>query len=371
MASPRSSPSRSPSPTAPIADLTATAAFNATDENLPALVSGTAEPGATVTVRDSKGEVIDTAIATGGRYTITIPPSKAHFGVNEFTVTQTVDGKVSDPLTRTLDYGTPAAPAILTPDNGATVTNGSIRFTGTGASGAKLDMRGNTSSIGDTKIVDGAWTVDVTRQLTPNVYELHALQTTKGGLTQRSNITVTIQDEQITELNAAGTFPEDVEQEAFISGAAQNGADVVVKEGTTVIKSVKAVDGKYTVQIPATVAGERTFTVTQTVKGDTSAPKTVTLDYGTPADMVVESPTDGSTVPADQVVFTGTGQPGGKVTLGGTVSRLGEANVNAQGNWTITVQRTLVPMDYALYTKQITKGNLIGADDVRTITITQ
>ncbi|WP_175472386.1 Ig-like domain-containing protein, partial [Curtobacterium sp. MCBA15_009] len=244
-------------------------------------------------------------------------------------------------------------------------------FTGTGASGAKLDMRGNTSSIGDTKIVDGAWTVDVTRQLTPNVYDLHALQTSKGGLTQRSNITVTIQDEQITELTAAGTFPEDVEQEAFISGAAQNGADVVVKEGTTVIKSVKAVDGKYTVQIPATVAGERTFTVTQTVKGDTSAPKTVTLDYGTPADMVVESPTDGSTVPADQVVFTGTGQPGGKVTLGGTVSRLGEANVNAQGNWTITVQRTLVPMDYALYTKQITKGNLIGADDVRTITITQ
>lgn len=354
-----------------IADLTATAAFDRDDENLPAQVSGTAEPGATVTVRDEDGEVIDTAIANGGRYTITIPPSKAHFGVNEFAVTQTVNGKVSDPLTRTLDYGTPAAPVILTPNNGATVTNGSIRFTGTGATGAKLDMRGNTSSIGDTTIVDGAWTVDVTRQLTPNVYDLHALQTSKGGLTQRSNITVTIQDEQITELTAAGTFPDDVEQEAFISGAAQTGADVVVKEGTTVIKSVKAVDGEYTVQIPATVAGERTFTVTQTVKGNTSEPKTVTLDYGTPAALVVESPTDGSTVPADQVVFTGTGQPGGKVTLGGTVSRLGEANVNAQGNWTITVQRTLVPMDYALYTKQITDGNLIGADDVRTITVTQ
>ena len=37
----------------------------------------------------------------------------------------------------------------------------------------------------------------------------------------------------------------------------------------------------------------------------------------------------------------------------------------------ITVQRTLRPLDYTLYTKQITKGNLIGADDVRTITITQ
>ncbi|WNY33463.1 hypothetical protein Q9Q99_15625 [Curtobacterium flaccumfaciens] len=47
-------------------------------------------------------------------------------------------------------------------------------------------MRGNSSSVGDTKITDGAWTVDVTRQLNPAVYDLHALQTSKGGLTQRS-----------------------------------------------------------------------------------------------------------------------------------------------------------------------------------------
>ncbi|WNY33464.1 Ig-like domain-containing protein [Curtobacterium flaccumfaciens] len=152
---------------APVAPLTATAAFNATDENLPAAITGSANPGATVTVKDSNGDTIGTAIATNGRYTITIPANKAHFGVNDFTVTQTVRGQVSAPLDRSLDYGNPAAPVIQTPANGATVTNGSIRFTGTGATGAKLDMRGNSSSVGDTKITDGAWTVDVTRQLNP------------------------------------------------------------------------------------------------------------------------------------------------------------------------------------------------------------
>jgi hypothetical protein len=358
---------------APVAPLTAAARFNATDENLPAEMTGTANPGATVTIKDSKGDVVNTGRAgDDGRYSIEIPASKAHFGVNEFTVTQTVRGQVSAPLDRSLDYGNPAAPVIQTPDNGATVTNGSIRFTGTGATGAKLEMRGNTSAIGETKVADNAWTVDVTRQLNPAVYDLHALQTSKGGLTKRANITVTIQNEQITELTAQGDFhPSDVEQSATISGNAQTGADVIVKEGTTVIRSVKAVDGKYSVTVPATVAGTRSFTVTQTVKGTESAPKSATLDYGTPADLVITTPTDGATVPGNQVVFTGTGQPGAKVVLSGTATRLGAADVNAQGNWSITIDRTLPAQDYTLYTKQITKGNLIGAADQRTINVTQ
>ncbi|MBO9045552.1 hypothetical protein JYQ29_06775 [Curtobacterium flaccumfaciens pv. flaccumfaciens] len=354
---------------APVAPLTATAAFNATDENLPAAITGSANPGATVTVKDSNGATIGTATATNGRYTITIPANKAHFGVNDFTVTQTVRGQVSAPLDRSLDYGNPAAPVIQTPANGATVTNGSIRFTGTGATGAKLDMRGNTSSVGDTKITDGAWTVDVTRQLNPAIYDLHALQTSKGGLTQRVNITVTVRNEQITALTANGVFDRDVEQNAVVSGNAQTGADVIVREGTTIIESVKAVDGKYSVTIPATVAGVRTFTVTQTVNGTVSAPKTATLDYGTPADLVIETPGNGGTLRGDQVVFTGTGAPGAKVVLNGTVSRLGSATVNGQGAWTISVERTLTPQAYTLFTKQITKGNLNGPADQRTINV--
>ncbi len=356
---------------APVAPLTATAAFNATDENLPATMTGTANPGATVTVKTKDGQLVGSTVAINGSYTITIPANKAHFGVNEFTVTQTVKGTVSPALERSLDYGNPAAPVITSPENGATVTNGSIRFTGIGATGAKLDMRGNTSSIGDTKITDGAWTVDVTRQLNPNLYALHALQTSKGGLTQRADITVVVRNEQITDLTAVGEFPNEVEQEAFITGAAQNGADVIVKEGSTVIESVKAVNSTYTVQVPATVSGERTFTVTQTVKGKESAPKTVTLDYGTPAALSITSPANGGIVPGNQIVFTGTGEPEAKVVLNGTVSRLGSATVNDEGSWSITVDRTLRPQDYTLFTKQITKGNLNGPADQRTITVTQ
>ncbi|MFJ4076263.1 beta strand repeat-containing protein [Curtobacterium sp. NPDC089991] len=354
-----------------VTPLTATAAFNTTDENLPATISGAAQMDATVTVKAADGSIVGTAKATGGRYTITIPPAKAAFGVNTFTVTQTVNGAVSAPLNRSLDYGNPVAPVISTPANGATVTNGQIRFTGTGATGAKLDMRGKTSSIGDTKVANGAWTVDVSRQLTPNLYELHALQTSKGGLTKQAEITVTVQDKQVTELTAAGSFQADVEKQATISGNAQTGATVVVREGSTVIGTTTGADGKYSLSIPATVAGVRTFTVTQTVDGEVSPAKTATLDYGTATQVVVNTPAEGAQVPGTGITFTGTGQAGSKVVLGGTTSRLGEATVNSEGEWSITISRTLTPQVYVLYTKQITKGNLIGDAVVTTINVTQ
>ncbi|WP_159573469.1 Ig-like domain-containing protein [Curtobacterium sp. 18060] len=354
-----------------VTPLTATAAFNTTDENLPATISGAAQMDATVTVKAADGSIVGTAKATGGRYTITIPPAKAAFGVNTFTVTQTVNGAVSAPLNRSLDYGNPVAPVISTPANGATVTNGQIRFTGTGATGAKLDMRGKTSSIGDTKVANGAWTVDVSRQLTPNLYELHALQTSKGGLTKQAEITVTVQDKRVTELTAAGSFQADVEKQATISGNAQTGATVVVREGSTVIGTTTGADGKYSLSIPATVAGVRTFTVTQTVDGEVSPAKTATLDYGTATQVVVNTPAEGAQVPGTGITFTGTGQAGSKVVLGGTTSRLGEATVNSEGEWSITISRTLTPQVYVLYTKQITKGNLIGDAVVTTINVTQ
>ncbi|WP_185002637.1 MULTISPECIES: Ig-like domain-containing protein [unclassified Curtobacterium] len=354
-----------------IAPITAQAAFDTTDENLPAKVSGSAQTGATVTVKAADGSTVGTATAANGRYSITIPVAKAHFGVNDFTATQTVKGKTSAPVSTSLDYGNPAAPVILTPDNGATVTNGSIRFTGTGATGAKLDMRGNVSSLGDTKVTDGAWAVDVKRDLKPTVYALHALQTSKGGLTKKVGIRVTVEDKKVAELTAAGKFDDNVERNATIGGKAQDGATVVVREGARVIGTTTAADGEYSVEVAPAGPGVRTFTVTQTVGGVVSPAKTATLDYGTAAPVVVQTPADGDRVSGTGVTFTGTGAAGSKVVLGGTSSRLGEATVNDEGNWSITIERTLSPQLYTMYTKQITKGNLIGDAVTTTITVTR
>jgi hypothetical protein len=351
-----------------VAPLTATAAFNAQDENLPATISGNAQLDATVTVKNAAGKVIGTATATGGKYSIAIDPKEATFGINTFTITQTAFGKESDPLTRTLDYGNPVAPVISTPANGATVDSGKVTFTGTGSSGANVEMRGMVSAVGTGKVVNGTWTVE-TRELSANVYRLFAVQTTKGGLTQQVETMVTLEDKKTTELTAAGTFGAEVDVDATISGDAQTGASVVVKEGNTVVKTVTAADSKYSVAIPATTSGVRTFTVTQTVDGVVSAAKTVTLDYGTVTGVEVTSPSNGDVISDATVTFTGTGTPGAKVKVSGTTSQLGTATVNAAGEWSVTLTRQLTPQDYTLFVKQTTKGNLVGDAVERTFTV--
>ncbi|WP_185022671.1 Ig-like domain-containing protein [Curtobacterium sp. PhB115] len=342
-----------------VAPLTATAAFNATDANLPAVVSGTAQNGATVTVKTSTGAIVGTATVVAGKYSVAVDPKHAKFGINSFTITQTVGGKESAPLTRALDYGNPIAPAITSPANGAVVDAGKVTFTGTGDTGSKIDMRGSFSAVGSGKVVDGKWTVE-TRELKATTYKLFAVQTSKGGLTKQIETTVVLRDKKVTELTAAGTFPAAADVDATISGNAETGATVVVKEGSSVIESVTAVNGKYSVAIPAIGSGVRTFAVTQTVDGVVSAAKAATLDYGTVTPVVVTSPTEGAKVKAGTVTFTGTGTPGALVKVNGTSSALGVATVNAQGDWSLTLNRQLTPQLYTLFVKQTTKGNLVG-----------
>ncbi|WIB78044.1 Ig-like domain-containing protein [Curtobacterium sp. MCPF17_002] len=349
-----------------VAPLTATAAFNASNANLPAAITGTGQDGATVTVKN-KGVTVGTATVAGGKYTVSIDPKHATFGINTFTITQTVNGKESAPLNRTLDYGNPTAPVITTPANGATVAAGKVTFTGTGDSGSKIDIRGTSSTVGTSTIANGAWSVE-TRELTANVYKLFAVQTSKGGLTKQVETTITLENKKVTELTATGTFGA-VDADATISGNAETGAPVVIKEGSTVITTVTAVNGKYSATIPATTSGIRTFTVTQTVDGVVSPAKTATLDYGTVTDVQVTSPTNGAYIKAGTVTFTGTGTPGAIVKVSGTSNQLGAATVNAQGDWSLTLTRELTAQQYTLFTKQTTKGNLVGDAVERSFTV--
>ncbi|WP_439693627.1 hypothetical protein ACRQ4B_05210 [Curtobacterium sp. SP.BCo] len=351
-----------------MAPLTATAAFDARDENLPATISGNAQIDATVTVKNDKNEVIGSTKAIGGKYSIVIPPAKATFGINTFSITQTAKGKESEPLSRSLDYGNPVAPVITSPANNAVVPAGKVTFTGTGASGARVDIKGTVSTIGTGSVTNGTWSVD-TRELTPNVYRLFAVQTSKGGLTKQVETLIDVRKKQVTELTAAGSFPIEVDQNAVISGNAHTGATVIVREGSAAIGSATAVNGKYSIAIPAGATGLRQFTVTQTVDGVVSAPKSASLDYGTVTPVTVESPTNGEVIKGGTVTFTGHGTPGAKVMVNGTVSQLGSTKVDDDGEWALTLNRTLTPQAYTLSVKQTTKGNVVGNAVTRTFTV--
>ncbi|WP_165901508.1 MULTISPECIES: Ig-like domain-containing protein [unclassified Curtobacterium] len=351
--------------------LTATGAFDE-DSSKPATISGAATTGATVVVKDSLGNEIGRVVASGGRYTIPIPANGTQFGVNEFSVTQALNGKTSAAVNVSLDYGIPTPINITSPANGATVNKDGLTFTGTGQTGAKVTVRGTVNAIASGDVVNGEWTAKVDFPLTSNLYNLWAVQTTKGGLTTQQAITVTVTDEQaVTPLTATAAFNDtDEDLPATISGAAQMDATVTVKAADgSVVGTAKATGGRYTITIPPAKAafGVNTFTVTQTVNGAVSAPLHRSLDYGNPVVPVISTPANGATVTNGQIRFTGTGATGAKLDMRGNTSSIGDTKV-ANGAWTVDVSRQLAPNVYELHALQTSKGGLTKQAEI-TVTV--
>lgn len=102
-------------------------------------VSGTAEAGATVTVRDGAGTIIGTTtVGADGTFTATVSPALADGEQATVTVTDAA-GNASDPTTVTADASAPAK-AIVDPTTGTTVT-------GTAEPGSSVAVRDATGKV--------------------------------------------------------------------------------------------------------------------------------------------------------------------------------------------------------------------------------
>ncbi len=105
-------------------------------------VAGTAEPGATVTVRADDGDPVVTTAATDGTWSVTVPLG---VGAHTFTVTQSVGGATSAPQTVAVTVvaaGTPAEPGTPGQPGTPDPTDGS------GSDGGIDDGTGNGDGVG-------------------------------------------------------------------------------------------------------------------------------------------------------------------------------------------------------------------------------
>jgi hypothetical protein len=146
-----------------------------TNDTTPAL-SGTGEPGATITVKDAAGNVIATAVVDGsGNWTAT-PTTALPQGLNNLSVTATDPAGNTGPATAlpiTIDT-TVAAPVIAP-------TNGVGAITGTGEPGATVTLMNGSTPVG-TAVVDsnGNWSVTPSAAL-PDATLLSATQVDLAG----------------------------------------------------------------------------------------------------------------------------------------------------------------------------------------------
>ncbi|WP_089041106.1 Ig-like domain-containing protein [Pseudomonas aeruginosa] len=281
-------------------------------------LSGTAEPGSSVTLTDGNGNPIgQTTADANGNWSFT-PSTPLPDGTVVNVVARDAAGNSSPPASVTVDAVAPATPTV-DPSNGTTLS-------GTAEPGATVTLTdGNGNPIGQvTADGSGNWTFTPSTPL-PNGTVVNATATDPSG-NASSPASVTV------DAVAPATPVVNPSNGTTLSGTAEPGATVTLTDG----------NGNPIGQVTADGSGNWSFTpgtplpngtvvnATATdASGNTSAGSSVTVDSVAPATPVV-NPSNGTTL-------SGTAEPGSSVTLtDGSGNPIGQVTADGSGNWSFT-----------------------------------
>ncbi|PTF70543.1 hypothetical protein BU671_07365 [Staphylococcus chromogenes] len=307
-------------------------------------VTGTGEPGGTVTVTFPNGEVVTGTVEEDGTWTVDVPPTVTLTEGDVITATVEDDnGNVSTPGNGTVtDTIAPDAPVVNNPQpNDGTVT-------GTGEPGGTVTVTfPNGEVVTGTVDEDGTWTVDVPLTVT---------------LTEGDVITATVEDDNgNVSTPGNGTVTDTIAPDApvvnnpqpndgTVTGTGEPGGTVTVTfpNGEVVTGTVEE-DGTWTVDVPPTVTLTEGDVITATVEDDNG--NVSTPGNGTVTDTIApDAPVVNNPQPNDGTV-TGTGEPGGTVTVTFPNGEVVTGTVDEDGTWTVDVPPTVT----------LTEGDIITA----------
>ncbi|WP_121379227.1 Ig-like domain-containing protein [Pseudomonas aeruginosa] len=281
-------------------------------------LSGTAEPGSSVTLTDGNGNPIgQTTADANGNWSFT-PSTPLPDGTVVNVVARDAAGNSSPPASVTVDAVAPATPTV-DPSNGTT-------FSGTAEPGATVTLTdGNGNPIGQvTADGSGNWTFTPSTPL-PNGTVVNATATDPSG-NASSPASVTV------DAVAPATPTVNLSNGSSLSGTAEPGSTVILTDG----------NGNPIAEVTADGSGNWSFTPTTPLpngtvvnatatdaSGNTSAGSSVTVDSVAPATPVIN--------PSNGAAISGTAEPGSSVTLtDGSGNPIGQVTADGSGNWSFT-----------------------------------
>ncbi|OWJ43827.1 Ig-like domain repeat protein [Pseudomonas aeruginosa] len=305
-------------------------------------LSGTAEPGSSVTLTDGNGNPIgQTTADANGNWSFT-PSTPLPDGAVVNVVARDAAGNSSPPASVTVDAVAPATPTV-DPSNGTTLS-------GTAEPGSSVTLTdGNGNPIGQvTADGSGNWTFTPSTPL-PNGTVVNATATDPSG-NASSPASVTV------DAVAPATPVVNPSNGTTLSGTAEPGATVTLTDG----------NGNPIGQVTADGSGNWSFTPTTPLpngtvvnatatdaSGNTSAGSSVTVDSVAPATPVI-NPSNGTTL-------SGTAEPGSSVTLtDGNGNPIGQVTADGSGNWSFTPSTPLADGTVVNATATDPAGNTSG-----------
>ncbi|MEB4997791.1 Ig-like domain-containing protein [Pseudomonas aeruginosa] len=281
-------------------------------------LSGTAEPGATVTLTDGNGNPIGQVTADGsGNWSFTPGTPLANGTVVNATASDPT-GNTSAPASTTVDSVAPAAP-VVNPSNGAEIS-------GTAEPGATVTLTdGSGNPIGQvTADGSGNWSFTPSTPLADGTV-VNATATDPAGNTGGQGSTT-------VDAIAPATPTVNLSNGSSLSGTAEPGSTVILTDGNgNPIAEVTADGSGNWIYTPSTPIANGTVVnvVAEDAAGNSSPPATVTVDSSAPPAPVIN--------PSNGVVISGTAEAGATVTLtdaGG--NPIGQVTADGSGNWSFT-----------------------------------
>ncbi|ECB7945379.1 BapA prefix-like domain-containing protein [Salmonella enterica subsp. enterica serovar Kottbus] len=305
-------------------------------------VSGEAEAGSIITIKDPSGNVVGEGKAdSDGKFSIDL--TAPQISGEQLTVTATDDAGNTGP-SATIDApniplpDTPvitaaiddAAPLTGTLSNNQFTNDNTPTLEGTGSAGTVIHIYANGQEIGSTTVdTSGNWRFAITSALADGENHFTAIATNvKGESSESARFTLTIDtlspDAPRVELIADNTGlltgplqnnDRTDEAKPLFSGQGEAGNTITIKEGSTVIGSATVDEnGRWTFTPTTPLSdGEHTFTVEQSDKaGNTSRVTT------TPTIIVDTTPPDAAiidNVAKDGTTVSGTAEAGSTVSI--------------------------------------------------------
>ncbi|ELC0818747.1 TPA: BapA prefix-like domain-containing protein [Enterobacter hormaechei subsp. steigerwaltii] len=383
-------------------------------------INGTGEPGTTITLYSGTTEIGTAVVSANGQWSITLETALPDGG-HVLTATA-VDANnnlsgTSNTWSITVDTAAPGAPAItqviddVPGRTGALDTNETTNDTlptlnGTGEPGSTVTIRLDGQDIG-TAVVNsgGAWTFTPTTPLVngqhtftvvasdaagnasaPSAGFTFTVDTTPPPAATIDTVSDNVGPVQLP-LNSGDTTDDTLPQ---LQGTAPDGTTITIYDGTTLLgtavldgsggwsftPTTPLTDGPHSLTVHATdEAGNTTISPPFELAIDTTAPATpdipeitVNPDGGTPGTALNPGETTRDTTPT----LSGSGTPGDTVNIYDGATKIGEAEIDGDGNWSWTPTTPLPDGTYDLsltVTNQDSAGNESAPSTPVTITI--
>ncbi|MBG5600155.1 BapA prefix-like domain-containing protein [Pseudomonas aeruginosa] len=309
-------------------------------------ISGTAEPGSSVTLTDGNGNTIGQVTAdANGNWTFT-PSTPLPDGTVVNVVARDAAGNSSPPASVTVDAVAPATP-IVDPSNGTTLS-------GTAEPGSSVTLTdGNGNPIGQvTADGSGNWSFTPTTPLADGTVVNATATDAAGNTSGQASVTV--------DAVAPATPVVNPSNGTTLSGTAEPGSTVTLTDGNGAPIGQVTADGSGNWSFTPSTALPNGTVVNATAtdpSGNTSPGASTTVDSQAPAAPLVD-PSNGTTI-------SGTAEPGSTVTLtDGNGNPIGQVTADGSGNWSFTPTTPLADGTVVNATATDAAGNTSGQASV-------